>query len=172
MGTDDGLSKAPYIRESRRILALRRIVEGDIAAAGRAGTRAAHFDDSVGIGWYHIDLHSCVGNPRTMFAPTLPFQIPLGALIPRRVMNVLAVCKNIGTTHITNGAYRLHPIEWNIGEAAGALAAYCCAIGFTPRQVWEDKALLRTFQDQLVQRGVPLAWEPPTTDDRRPTTDD
>jgi hypothetical protein len=165
MGTDDGLSKAPYIRESRRILALRRIVEGDIAAEGREGKQAAHFDDAVGIGWYHIDLHSCVGNPHTMFAPTLPFQIPLGALIPRRVINLLAACKNIGTTHITNGAYRLHPIEWNIGEAAGALAAYCCAISSTPRQVWENKALLRAFQDQLVQRGVPLAWEPPTTDD-------
>ena len=27
-------------------------------------------------------------------------------------------------THITNGCYRLHPVEWNIGEAAGALAAH------------------------------------------------
>ncbi|MGG2474547.1 FAD-dependent oxidoreductase, partial [Rhizobium sp. BR5] len=33
--------------------------------------------------------------------------------------------KNIGTTHITNGCYRLHPVEWNIGEVAGMLAAYC-----------------------------------------------
>ena len=31
--------------------------------------------------------------------------------------------KNIGTTHITNGCYRLHPVEWNVGEVAGALAA-------------------------------------------------
>jgi len=29
-------------------------------------------------------------------------------------------CKNIGTTRITNGAYRVHTVEWSIGEAAGA----------------------------------------------------
>jgi hypothetical protein len=31
-----------------------------------------------------------------------PFQIPLGALIPRRIENLLPACKNIGTTHVTN----------------------------------------------------------------------
>ena len=40
-----------------------------------------------------------------------------------RMRNLLPACKNIGTTHITNGCYRLHPVEWNIGEAAGVLAA-------------------------------------------------
>jgi hypothetical protein len=39
--------------------------------------------------------------------------------------NLVAGAKNIGTTHISNGAYRLHHTEWNIGEAAGALAAFC-----------------------------------------------
>ncbi|MDP6220184.1 MAG: FAD-dependent oxidoreductase, partial [Candidatus Thalassarchaeaceae archaeon] len=36
--------------------------------------------------------------------PTKPFQIPLGALFPRDgPVNLLAACKNIGTTHMTNG---------------------------------------------------------------------
>jgi hypothetical protein len=158
MGTGDGLSKAPYVRESRRILALKRIVEGEIVAAGRQGARAEPFRDSVGIGWYAMDLHDCVGSPTSMFAPTLPFQIPLGALIPRRVTNLLAACKNIGTTHLTNGAYRLHPVEWNVGESAGALAAHCCKTGHTPHQVRGDQTLLRRFQYALLLRGVPLAW--------------
>jgi hypothetical protein len=158
MGTEDGLSKAPYIRESRRILALKRIVEGEVAAAGQKGARAEPFDDSVGVGWYHLDLHDCVGNPRTLFEPTLPFQIPLGALIPRRVINLLAACRNIGTTHITNGAYRLHPVEWNIGESAGALAVFCCQERCSPHKVHDDQSLLRRFQYRLVQRGVPLTW--------------
>jgi hypothetical protein len=158
MGSADGLSKYPYIRESRRIRALKRIVEQEIAAEGRDGARAAHFRDSVGVGWYHIDLHDCVGNPRSMYAPTLPFQIPLGALIPQRLSNLIAACKNIGTTHLTNGAYRLHPIEWNIGEAAGALAAFCCAIGCGPHDVAADEALLLRLQYRLLSRGVPLCW--------------
>lgn len=33
----------------------------------------------------------------------------------------MGINKNIGITHITNGCYRLHPVEWNIGEAAGYL---------------------------------------------------
>ena len=47
-----------------------------------------------------------------MDVASLPFQIPLGALIPQRIENLLPACKNIGTTHITNGCYRLHPVEW------------------------------------------------------------
>ncbi|MCS6940276.1 MAG: FAD-dependent oxidoreductase, partial [Roseiflexus sp.] len=157
MGTADGLSKAPYIRESRRIRALRRVTASDILAAGRTTARAAHFPDSCGVGWYFMDLHPAVGNPRSMFAPTLPFQIPLGALIPQRPANLLAACKNIGTTHLSNGSYRLHPVEWNIGEAAGALAAFCLTRGVHPREVWEG-ALLRIFQRHLLDQGVPLEW--------------
>lgn len=157
MGTKDGLSKAPYIRESRRIRALRRITASDILAAGRTTARAAHFADSCGVGWYFMDLHPAVGNPRSMFAPTLPFQIPLGALIPQRPVNLLAACKNIGTTHLSNGSYRLHPVEWNIGEAAGALAAFCLAHALPPQEVWGGP-LLRVFQRSLLEQGILLAW--------------
>jgi hypothetical protein len=158
MGTDDGLSKAPYIRESRRIVARRRIVEGDISAEVQPGARAKLFTDSVGVGWYAMDLHDCVGNPTSMYAPTRPFQIPLGALVPREATNLIAACKNIGTTHLTNGAYRLHPIEWNIGESAGALAAFCCQVGCRPSRLCEDEQALRRFQYVLISRGIPLAW--------------
>ncbi len=157
MGTADGLSKAPYIRESRRIRALQRVTAGDILAAGRTTARAAHFFDSCGVGWYFMDLHPAVGNPKSMFEPTLPFQIPLGALIPQRPVNLLAACKNIGTTHLSNGSYRLHPVEWNIGEAAGALAAWCLARGVHPREVWGGP-LLRMFQRHLLDQSVPLEW--------------
>jgi hypothetical protein len=105
-----------------------------------------------------MDLHDCVGNATSMYAPTLPFQIPLGALIPCRITNLVAACKNIGTTHLTNGAYRVHPVKWNIGEAAGALAAWCCRAQCSPHDVHDDSALLRQFQRHLLERGVPLAW--------------
>lgn len=93
-----------------------------------------------------------------MFAPTLPFQIPLGALIPEATRNLLAACKNIGTTHLSNGAYRLHPVEWAIGEAAGTLASFCLEAGKTPHQVWASGDSTRQLQNQLLTHGVPLAW--------------
>ena len=164
-GTEDGLCMAPYIRESRRIVARKRIVEQEVVAGGQnSGARAAHFADSVGIGWYNIDVHHCVGSSRSIYAPTLPFQIPLGALLPVNRTNLVAACKNIGTTHITNGAYRLHPVEWAIGEAAGALAAFCLDEGCSPLDVWRSQAQpgrdtrLRRLQRRLLARGVPLAW--------------
>ena len=77
-------------------------------------------------------------------------------MIPRRLENLLPACKNIGTTHITNGCYRLHPVEWNIGEVAGTLAAYCLEKGITPRAVRQN--YLESFQQRLIVRGVELAW--------------
>ena len=77
-----------------------------------------------------------------------------------RIDNLLAGAKDIATTHVTNGAYRLHPVEWNVGEAAGHLAAFCAARGTLPRAVRADAALLREFQAELAAAGVELAWPP------------
>src|SRR5262249_12325418 len=58
----------------------------------------------------------------------------------------------------TNGAYRLHPIEWNIGESAGALAAYCVQSRTLPQQVHADEGLLRSYQSCLLDAGIPIYW--------------
>ncbi len=116
------------------------------------------FADTVGVGSYRIDLHPSSGGNNYLDVSSLPFQIPLGALIPRRVENLLAGCKNIGTTHITNGCYRLHPVEWNVGEAAGALAAFCLARNEPPRQVRRNARLLADYQKLLQDDGVELTW--------------
>jgi len=58
MGTEDGLAMAPYIRESRRIRAVRTVREQDVSSLYRPGeTLAERYEDSVGIGYYRIDLH-------------------------------------------------------------------------------------------------------------------
>lgn len=159
MGTEDGLSKKPYVRESRRIKAKRRVVEQDVAAATTDGARARRFADSVGVAWYGLDLHSCVGNPdKVLHVSTSPFQIPLGALLPINRSNLLPACKNIGTTHLTNGGYRTHPGEWAIGEAAGLLATHCVECEVSPREVRSDDRQLHQFQYRLLKQGVPIAW--------------
>ena len=122
------------------------------------GVHAEPFADSVGVGYYRIDLHPSTGGRNYIDIASLPFQIPLGALIPQRAENLLAACKNIGTTHITNGCYRLHPVEWNIGESAGALAAFCLSKNVVPKAVREKKELLEEFQASLSKAGVTLAW--------------
>ncbi|MCI0494156.1 FAD-dependent oxidoreductase, partial [candidate division KSB1 bacterium] len=158
MGTDDGLSQFPYFRESRRIKASQTIREQDISAEFQSGARANFFENSVGIGKYWIDLHRCSDEDPGLFLETKPFQIPLGALIPLRIKNLIAGTKNIGTTHITNGAYRLHPVEWAIGEAAGALAVMAIKENSSPHQIHADPGLVRKLQYDLVQAGVPIFW--------------
>ncbi len=158
MGSTDGLSKYPYIRECRRILARGRIVQQDVAENFQPGPYARHFEDSVGIGWYPIDIHQAGEGDIGISTRTKPFQIPLGALIPVRLENLIAANKNIGTTHITNGCYRLHPIEWNIGEAAGTLVGLALETGSKPHAILKDMALVHEVQRILLDDGVPLAW--------------
>jgi hypothetical protein len=159
-GTSDGTAAQPYIRESRRIKAQYTIVQQDLDSNVCAGSRAKNYHDSCGIGFYGgCDVHglSCVGMAE-QFIGIKPFEIPVRALIPIRVRNVLAACKNLGVTHITNGAYRLHPVEWNVGEAAGALALFALDKGVVPANVPNNAGLLLAYQQLLLARGVPLFW--------------
>ncbi|MCC7263162.1 MAG: FAD-dependent oxidoreductase [Candidatus Latescibacteria bacterium] len=157
LGTADGLSQYPYIRESRRIQARRTVREQDVSAEFQPGARAEFFVDSVGLGLYPIDIHGVPGDTAAT-GPTKPFQIPLGSLIPEQLTNLLPACKNLGVTHMTNGCYRLHPVERNIGESAGMLAAFCLASQQPPAAVFTTPTLLRDFQRELLQQGIPLYW--------------
>ncbi len=159
-GTADGLAKAPYIRESRRIKAEFTVLEQHVGVAARPpGAGGEVFEDSVGIGSYRIDLHPSTAGRSYVDIESYPFQIPLGALIPVRVDNLLPANKNIGTTHITNGCYRLHPVEWAIGEAVGALAGFCLDRALPPRKVRSDQSQLADYQRLLSHTlGIRLAW--------------
>lgn len=165
LGTDDGLAKYPYIRESRRIKAEFTVLEKHVGAENRSlitgkksGNTSADFYDSIGIGYYHIDLHPSSGGDNYIDFGSLPFQIPLGSLLPQRMENLIPANKNIGTTHITNGCYRLHPVEWNIGESAGMLVAYAMKQKSIPRGVRENKEVLSGFQKFIQSQGIEIHW--------------
>ncbi|MGZ0168912.1 MAG: FAD-dependent oxidoreductase, partial [Planctomycetales bacterium] len=166
MGTEDGLAKTPYIRESRRIRAEFTILEEHVGRDNRAmvagqnptTVRAAEFKDSVGVGSYGIDLHPSSSGDNYIDFASLPFQVPLGALLPVRVSNLIPVCKNIGTTHITSGCYRLHPVEWGIGEAAGYLASFAITENLTPRAIRNTAKRLESFQNFIRKQGVETEW--------------
>lgn len=170
LGTQDGVAKYPYIRESRRVKALSTIKEEDIAggksvahgdgrelSTTKGDARAKHAFDSVGIGHYPIDIHGHQDIPGAAQAAR-PFQIPLSSMVQRQVKNFLPACKNIGTTHVTNGAYRLHPVEWAIGEAAGIVAVYCLQHRTSPELILRSRKKLRSIQLKLVKAGAPVFW--------------
>ena len=165
MGTEDGMAKYPYIREARRIKAEFTVLEEHVGAENRIlvagetkGTKAADFYDSVGIGYYHIDLHPSSNGNNYIDFHSLPFEIPLGSLLPQRMTNLLPANKNIGTTHITNGCYRLHPVEWSIGEAVGCLIAYADKKNIPFKAVRENRELLSDFQSNIIKQGIETKW--------------
>jgi FAD dependent oxidoreductase len=169
IGSSDGFALAPYIREPRRLAARTVVTEAHVGQQQRleAGhplmqrpTRVAGepFTDSVGIGHYAIDLHPSAAMRSEVYVPACPFRVPLGALLPVRVRNVVAAGKAIGVTHVANGCTRLHPVEWNVGEAAGVLASLCLRDGLEPAQVHGRPGRLRELQGRLAATGVPLTW--------------
>lgn len=159
MGTDDGLAKAPYHRESRRIKSLFPVTEAHVGYdMNDRKLITVPFFDSVGLGFYGIDLHPTTEGDNYIDIGGLPYEIPLGVLLPERMTNLLPGCKNIGTTHVTNGCFRLHAPEWNIGESVGLLACFCLQNKIRPHAVRENPELLASFQALLADQGIDLHW--------------
>jgi len=223
MGTVDGLSKYPYIRESRRIigrpswgqpngfgiweidisrrdyndeyyqktlppdmyLSLQAALAGLETASVITGkippnqvvrrTRSTIFPDAVGIGHYAIDFHPCMTNSppeapgnterdgeRRAAGQAYPFQVPLRAMIPQRIDNLLVGGKSIATSHIAAAAYRVHSFEWSTGAAAGTVAAFALKNAIAPYQMVnklpKPELRLQVLQKLLQQNGNPTAF--------------
>lgn len=137
--------------------------------------RSTVYPDSVGISHYAIDVHPCLantpveapGNPerpgtRQGHGPSYPAQIPLRALIPQQLDNLLIAGKAMAASQIAAAAYRTHSFEWSIGAAAGTTAAFSLDHQLWPYQLVDDfprdEPLLRELQGQLVDRGNPIAF--------------
>lgn len=149
LGTADGFAMQAYVRESRRIVARdtlsqRQLMQDPVERA-----------DSVGIGWYNLDIHPTCISGLGCNAPVRPFEIPLGCFIPQAGGNLVPACKNIGVTHLANACTRVHPVEWLVGEVAGLLAV------MRLRQGWPETPAQRdALRRQLTEIGVPLHWPP------------
>ena len=156
LGTEDGLAMAPYIRESRRIKALHTIREQDVSAIDNPSLPKVQ--DSVGVGSYHIDLHITTRSHTFFYDNTWPFEIPLRALIPIKKKNLLPACKNIGTTHLTNGCFRLHPVEWNIGEVMGHLTDYLLEHQLDSHTFIDHPQHVQAFLRRLDEAGIERHW--------------
>ncbi|MEM6452547.1 MAG: FAD-dependent oxidoreductase [Cyanobacteria bacterium P01_D01_bin.105] len=162
--SNDGIALEPYVRESRRGIALTTIRHEDVAESFfPEQARARCFDDSVGIGQYHyLDLHGNLVKghitPTGKDAAARPFSLPAKSLVPMTTEGLILSAKSIGTTHITNAAYRMHPIEWAIGEASGFLAVFSVWAQLQPRTIVETRPLLRKLQGFMTRNGIPIFW--------------
>lgn len=160
MGTGVGLSRFPYIRCGRRMVGLYnfRITERYFVVAQTTPPTSFRYYDSVGIGCYAEDIHPTyisTGLSPTIHTPA-PFYIPYRALGSTNVRNLLASGKQMGQSFLANSAYRLHPIEWVSGSAAGVAAALMTRDGKTNYALLEIPAL-RELQNK-VNLNSPISW--------------
>lgn len=138
-------------------------------------TRSTIYADSVGIGHYAIDFHPCMvlsppelpGNierpgERRGAGQAYPFQIPLRAMIPQKIDNLLVTSKSIATSHIAAAAYRVHSFEWSAGAAAGTTAAFALEKAIAPYrlvdQLPQPEPQLEALKRRLENNGNPTAF--------------
>lgn len=165
MGTGHGLAKFPYIRCGRRILGLEnfRLLQSYLRPAGTEGDKnvtSHRFYDSVAIGNYALDSHAVgksTGVAHTVAEQVAPFYLPYRALASSNVRNLLAGCKNFAGTYWTNSAYRLHPIEWSVGSAAGTAAGLMARDSHTNADLLRLPHL-RELQSEIAKNS-PIHWK-------------
>ncbi len=135
--------------------------------------RATMYPDTVGIGYYNIDFHPCYlefpvekpGNierpgERQAHSPSFPFQIPLRAMIPQRIDNLLVVGKSIATSHIAAAAYRVHSFEWSSGAAAGLTSAFALDNQVLPYELVNQTLLIGDDRLQALRRIIEESGNP------------
>ena len=138
-------------------------------------TRSTIYPDSVGVGHYAIDFHPCMnespaekaGNTeregeRQGGGQAYPFQIPLRAMIPQEIDNLIVAGKSIATSHIAAAAYRVHSFEWSSGAAAGTTAVLGLEEDIMPYQLVDEAFInedqLKILQQRLKAGGNPTAF--------------
>lgn len=156
----DGFAPAPYVRESRRVLSQTVLTERDLLPDPNHPDRqtGTPFPDAVGTALYPIDIHPAQGEAGHL-ADALPYMLPLGAFVPRSgPSNIIPSGKDIGASRLAAASARMHPTEWEAGEIAANLAAFCLARDVLPAQVRQDPALLAAFQAHLQDVGITIRW--------------
>lgn len=162
MGTPHGLAKFPYIRCGRRLLGAQnfRLLQRYLlpSTTGPGAITSYRFYDSVGIGNYAMDSHAVHGSMGVSHSneKPAPFYLPYRALPSANVRNLLAGCKSFAGTYWTNSAYRLHPIEWAVGSAAGVAAAHMQRDGRNNLDLLKLPAL-RQMQTAIAENS-PIHW--------------
>ncbi len=169
------LAAMPYWREGRRMIGLRTVIEQELLPQTTGPSIAAlPLNDagevvSIAVGNYANDHHypgsdwplapkSCRWGGRWTGTP---FCIPYQALVSADVVNLLAADKGFSTSHMANGATRLQPLIFNVGQAAGAAAALSirlrCPLATLPVRLLQELLI----EEPTAPSGIVPLWDTP-----------
>jgi len=102
------------------------------------------FDDAVCNAFYPVDLHTKEGLKGKKLKPGIVPTVPLGALVPKGIANVMVAGRCVSSDRLANSGLRVQASCMAMGQAAGAAAALAVEKQTTPGAVplAELKALL------------------------------
>ena len=149
--TADNFPMIPYHRESRRIQGLVRFNVNHVAKP--FSQSEALYRTGIAVGDYPIDHHhkrypEWEKLPELHFYPVPSYNVPLGALVPKSVDNLIVAEKSISVSNLLNGSTRLQPVVLQIGQAAGVLAAIS-----VQQQKPISETSIRLIQNTLLEAG-------------------
>ncbi|MEY3601312.1 MAG: hypothetical protein RL169_556, partial [Armatimonadota bacterium] len=153
-----GVALHPYIRESRRIIALEMLTSVHMEAISDEKRWGTEFADSIGCAHYAIDIHPSANEPHLLHS-VVPYHIPLGALIPvNGPRNLVAGAKNFGASRLALASARMHPSEWLVGEVAGMLAAMSTRQDLHPAKLRASDAHRKALLEHISAAGITRYW--------------
>ena len=129
------------VRDTRKIIGRYNLTEHDVR-------NQARFDDSIGIFPEFIDGYGVLVLPTT----GRYYQVPYGALVPRKVDNLLIAGRCIAGDAISHASIRSMMCCAVIGQGAGVAAAVSIRDGASVRDV-----RIANVQSELLRQGVRLA---------------
>jgi len=142
-----------YIRETRHIRGLYTLTVHDIVDS-------RVFWDAIGVASYPIDLHPYrPGEFNPYAAHRYVYTIPLRALVPAGVDNLLVASRSISATYEAAGSARVAPTTMEEGQAAGVAAVLSMRGRLAVPRFTEQPPLVHELQETLYEQGAYLLPE-------------
>ena len=136
------------VREGRRVMGEYRLTREDVLSARQ-------FDDQVGLCGAPIEEHHSGSDTKWVYLPDGScVGIPLRALIPKQLENVLVAGRCFSATHDAHASVRSMAQCMAMGQAAGTAAALCATQRRTPREL-----NVGSLQERLRASGAILSLE-------------
>lgn len=124
-----------YVRQGRRIEG-RELVTQHHFMVNPKRARTPKVDHAIAVGEHSFDVHPChdrrwavdgfmegvLWYPKKAFGPAQPGQVPYGAMLPKRIDNLL-VPVALSCTHVAMSVLRMEPVWMTTGQIAGLAAA-------------------------------------------------
>jgi len=141
----------PGKRESRRITGDYVMTQNDIL-------KQENFEDRVAYGGWPLDDHLPAGMDDTSLSPFRsialkgPYSIPLRSLYSKTFDNLTMAGRNVSVSHVALSTTRVMATCATMGQAIGTAVAFCVKENLTPRQLYQNKAKLKAYQQLLLRQ--------------------